>query len=135
MSASSSGLASGKKPFQRKSTQLPPRALLGFAQVSLRPLPVAFLDLEDVAFGVAEIAPAAASPSVPFNPGDLLHAATDKLAARGFNVGGRIPNLAACLVVLRLAAALDELEYTRFAEIELDPARAGGQFGQPSTSR
>jgi len=61
---------------------MPPRARLGFAQVSLRPLPVAFLDLEDVAFGVAEIAPAAASLSVPFDLGDLVHAARDKLAAR-----------------------------------------------------
>jgi len=32
---------------------------LGFVQVSLRPLFVAFLDLEYVAFGVAKIAPAA----------------------------------------------------------------------------
>src|SRR6266496_1824212 len=101
------------------------------SQVSLRPLPVAFLDLEDVALGVAEIASAAARLSVPFDPGDLLHPARNKLAARGFNVGHHIPILVAGLVVRRLAAALDELEHTRFAEIELDPARAGRQFGQP----
>jgi hypothetical protein len=66
----------------------------------LRPLLAAFLDLEDVALGVAEIAPAAASLSVPFDLRDRLHTARDKMVARGFDVGDRIPDLVADPVVL-----------------------------------
>ena len=44
--------------------------------------------------------------------------------------GDREPDLVTGPVVLRLAAAPDKLEHTRFAEIELDPVRAGDQLGQ-----
>lgn len=104
---------------------------VGLAQSSSRLLPAAFLDLEDVPFGVAEIAPATPSRGVPLDLADLPHAPRDKLVARGLNVGDRIPNLIADLVVLGLTAALDELEHTLFAEIELDPVRTGCQLGQP----
>jgi hypothetical protein len=86
-------------------------------------------------FGVAEIAPAAASCSVALNLGHLLHAAGHKLLTRRRKVGDGVPNLVTGLVVLRFGAALDELEHARVAEAEPDPARPGGHFGQPSTSR
>jgi hypothetical protein len=42
-----------------------------------------------------------------------------------------VPDLVAGAVVLGLTAALDELEHTCFAEVELDPARADSQLSQP----
>jgi hypothetical protein len=96
----------------------------------MRMLLGAFLDLEDVAFGVADVAPATASLSFPLDLGDRLHTASDKMVARGLDIGDREPDLVTGPVVLRLAAAPDKLEHTRFAEIELDPVRAGDQLGQ-----
>jgi len=89
------------------------------------------LDLEDVALGVAEVAPATGSSTVPFDLGDWLHTPSDKTVVSGFDVGDRVSDLVAGLIILRLTAALDELEHTSFTEVELNPARAGSQLGQP----
>jgi hypothetical protein len=80
------------------------------AHVSLRALPAALLDLEDVALGIPEVAPAAAGISVSFDTGYLLHPAGHKVLARRSNVGHRIPDLVAGVVVLRRVTSLHDFE-------------------------
>jgi tRNA1(Val) A37 N6-methylase TrmN6 len=46
-------------------------------------------------------------------------AANNQPVTRGFDVGDRIADLVAGLVVLRLAAAQDDLQHSRIAGIEL----------------
>ncbi len=60
---------------------MPPRARLGLVQVSLPTWLGAFLDLEDVAFSVTEIASATASLKVLFDLDDLAAGRSNKAIA------------------------------------------------------
>jgi hypothetical protein len=58
-------------------------------------------------------------PAGPFDLGDLLRAVTGSWS-RADNIGDHVPNLLAGSEVLGFAAALDERNDTRFAEIEMN---------------
>src|SRR6266545_1308057 len=93
--------------------------------------PQALAELEDVALGVPEVAPVTLGVLSAVDLRYGFDAARDQGVTSGVDVVGREPDLVARSVVLRLVAALQQLEDVREAHVEVHPPLTGAELAEP----